>query len=121
MFHSHLARLRGSTFFGDGLIGETPMMKLETYRDLRDAAERAAQARKECELEIFAALEAIDPELVNDGLELMAGAGAREVLAHYLTESIPALGGATPYEMLASGERARVIQLFGAIRHGVYL
>ena len=40
------------------------MAKLETYCDLRDAAERAAQARKERELEIFAALEAIDPELV---------------------------------------------------------
>lgn len=97
------------------------MTKLETYCDLRDAAAQAAQVRKERELELFAALEAIDPELVNDGLELMTGAGAREVLAHYLSESIPALGGATCYEMLASGERARVIQLFGAIRHGVYL
>lgn len=67
-------------------------MKLETYCDLRDAAERGAQAGKERELEIFAALEALDPELVADGLDLMAGAGAREVLAHYLTESIPALG-----------------------------
>lgn len=97
------------------------MTKLEAYCDLRDAAEPVAQVRKERELEIFAALEAIDPELVNDGLELMAGTGAREVLAHYLTQSIPALGDATCYEMLASGERARIIQLFGAIRHGVYL
>lgn len=97
------------------------MAKLETYCDLRDAAARAAQTMKERELEIFAALEAIDPELVDDGLELMVGAGAREALAHYLTLSIPALGGATCYEMLASGERTRVIQLFGAIRHGVYL
>lgn len=97
------------------------MTKLETYCDLRDAASKAAQARTERELEIFAALEAIDPELTKDGLDLMTDAGAREVLAHYLTEPIPALGGATCYEMLASGERARVIQLFGAIRHGVYL
>lgn len=80
-----------------------------------------AQAMKERELEIFAALEAIDPELVKDGLDLMASPSAREVLAHHLTESIPALGGATCYEMLASGDRARVIQLFNAIRHGVYL
>lgn len=97
------------------------MARLETYCDLRDAAAKAAQARKERELEIFAALEAIDPELVNDGLDLMAATVAREVLAHYLTESIPALGGATCYEMLASGERARVTQLFNAIRYGVYL
>jgi len=97
------------------------MTKLATYCDLRDAAAQAAQTRKERELEIFAFLEVIDPELANDGLDLMVGAGAREVLAHYLTESIPALGGATCYEMLASGERARVLQLFGAIRHGVYL
>lgn len=50
----------------------------------------------------------------------MAGTGAREVPARHLTESIPALGGATCYQMLASGERARVIQLLGGIRHGVY-
>lgn len=97
------------------------MKKLETYCDLRDAASRAAQARKDRELEIFAALEAIDPELVKNGLDLMTDPSAREVLAHYLAEPIPALGGATCYEMLASGERARVLQLFGAIRHGVYL
>lgn len=97
------------------------MTKLTAYCDLRDAASNAAQVRKERELEIFAALEAIDPELVKDGLDLMASPSAREVLAHYLTEPIPALGGATCYEMLVSGERARVIQLFGAIRHGVYL
>ena len=47
------------------------MAKLETYCDLRDAALNAAQARKERELEIFAALEAIDPELVKDELDLM--------------------------------------------------
>lgn len=97
------------------------MVKLETYCDLRDAAERAAQARKERELKILAALEAIDPALVDAGLELMAGAGARKALAEYLTESISALGGATCYEMLASGERTRVIQYFGAIRYGVYI
>lgn len=97
------------------------MTKLTTYCDLRDAAKRAAQTRQERELEIFAALEAIDPELVKDGLDLMTSPSAREVLAHYLTEPIPALGGATCYEVLASGERARVLQLFGAIRHGVYL
>lgn len=97
------------------------MAKLETYCDLRDAAARASQARRERELEIFAALEAIDPELVKDGLDLMNSPSAREVLARYLTEPIPALGGATCYDMLASGERARVLRLFGAIRHGVYL
>jgi len=97
------------------------MTKLETLWDLRDAASKAVQALKERELEIFAALEAIDPELVNDGLALMTGTGGREALAHYLMESIPALSGATCYEMLASGERARVIKLFNAIRYGVYL
>lgn len=65
--------------------------------------------------------EAIDPELAKDGLDLMNIPSAREVLARYLTEPIPALGGATCYDMLASGERARVLRLFGAIRHGVYL
>jgi hypothetical protein len=69
---------------------------------------------------VFAALEAIDPELVKDGLDLMNGPSAREALAHYLTEPISALGGATCYDMLASGERVRVLRLFGTIRHGVY-
>jgi len=96
-------------------------MRPKTYSDLRDAASRATQSRKERELGIFAALETIGPELAKDGLDLMASPSAREVLAHYLTESIPALGGATYYEMLASGERARVLQLFNAIRHGVCL
>lgn len=94
-------------------------MKLENYCDLRDAAAEAAHAQKKCELEIFGALEAIDPELVKDGLALWAG--AREDLAHYLTESVLAMGGATCYELLAAGERARVIQLFNAMRYGVYL
>lgn len=94
-------------------------MKLENYGDLRDAAAEAAQLHKECEMELLASLETIDPELVKDGLDLWGG--AREDLAHYLTESIPAMGGATCYELLAAGERARVIQLFNALRYGIYI
>lgn len=94
-------------------------MKLENYVDLRDAAGEAAQLQKKCELELFTALEVIDPELAKDGLDLWDG--AREQLAHYLTESIPAMSGATCYELLAAGERTRVIQLFNALRYGVYL
>lgn len=94
-------------------------MKLENYGDLRDAAGEAAQLQKKCEMELLAALEAMDAELVKNGLDLWEG--ARENLAHYLTESIPAMGGATCYELLATGERGRVIQLFNALRYGVYL
>lgn len=97
------------------------MTKLETLCGLRDAASKAIQAHKERELEILVALEAVDPDLVNDGLDLMTGTEGREALAHYLMKPLPALGGATCYEMLASGERARVINLFNAIRYGVYL
>lgn len=95
------------------------MVKLESYCDLRDAAAEAAQARKQRELEILAALDAIDPELVKEGLELWEG--AKEGLANYMTQSIPAMGGATCYELLAAGERARVLKLFGVMLSGVYL
>lgn len=94
-------------------------MKLDDYGDLRDAAAEAAQVQKKCEMGLLAALEAMDPELVKDGLDLWES--AREELAHYLTGPIPAMGGATCYELLAAGERARVIQLFNAVRYGIYL
>lgn len=95
------------------------MVKLESYCDLRDAAAEAAQVRKQRELDLLAALEAIDPELVKAGLELWEG--AREGLANYPTQSIPAMAGATCYELLAAGERARVLKLFGAMLSGAYL
>jgi len=95
------------------------MDKLQLYRELGEAAKKAAQDRKARELEILAKLEAFDKELVDDGLELMQG--DRQVLAGYLAEPLRALGGVTCYEALAAGERARVVQLFGAIRAGSYL
>ena len=101
-----------------GLL-EAAMEKLQLYRELGEAAKNAAQDRKARELEILAKLEAFDKELVDDGLDLMQG--DRQALAGYLTSSLGALGGATCYEMLASGERARVVELFGSIRAGSYL
>jgi hypothetical protein len=95
------------------------MKKLKTYNDLFVAATRAIQSQKERELELLAALEAIDRDLVADGLDLMAG--SREALAHYLMQPIPALGRTNCYEMLATGNRERVVQLINAVRHGVYL
>jgi hypothetical protein len=36
-------------------------------------------------------------------------------------QPIPALGRTNCYEMLATGNRERVVQLINAVRHGVYL
>lgn len=95
------------------------MNKLQQYRDLSESAANAAQDRKTREMEILAALESFDQELVNDGLDLMQG--DRQALAGYLAEPLRVLGGITCYEALAAGERARVVQLFGSIRAGSYL
>jgi hypothetical protein len=95
------------------------MDKLQLYHELDETAKKAAQDRITRELEILAILESFDKELVDDGLDLMQG--DRQALAGYLAEPLRALGGATCYQMLAAGNRARVIQLFGSIRAGSYL
>lgn len=96
------------------------MANLTTYGELRDAAAKLEQDRNANTLELLDALEKLDPELVNDGLDLVGG--SRRSLANYLTRPMPAWGGATSYEMLASGQRSRVFQLFNAVRYGgVYL
>jgi hypothetical protein len=97
----------------------TAMDKLQLYRELGETAKKVAQDRRARELEILATLESFDKELVDDGLDLMQG--DRQALAGYLAEPLRALGGATSYELLAAGERARVVQLFGSIRAGSYL
>jgi hypothetical protein len=97
----------------------TAMDKLQLYRELGETAKKIAQDRRARELEILATLESFDKELVDDGLDLMQG--DRQALAGYLAEPLRVLGGATCYEMLAAGERARVVQLFGSIRAGSYL
>lgn len=89
------------------------MADLAAYGELRDAAAQIEEARRSRALELLDALESVDPELVKEGLDL-AGS-SRALLADYLTEAIPAEGGATCYEMLASGERARVIEHFGTL------
>ena len=103
----------------ESILSEVAMNKLQQYRDLSESAAKAAQDRKTREMEILAALESFDQELVNDGLDLMQG--DRQALAGYLTEPLQVLGGITCYEALAAGERARVVQLFGCIRSGSYL
>lgn len=75
----------------------------------------------EAVLGLLSKLEATDPELVRSGLELLASDQAREAFAQYLTKPIPALGGATCYEALAAGGRARVMRLFCTFAHGLYL
>jgi hypothetical protein len=80
------------------------------------AAAEASRMYAERVLEIFDALEAIDPELVKAGLDLF---GDRQRLASYLTEANPpSLSGHTCYEALAAGERSRVLDLFVAAAHG---
>lgn len=103
----------------ESILSAVAMNKLQQYRDLCESAAKAAQDRKTREMEILAALESFDQELVNDGLDLMQG--DRQALAGYLTEPLRVLGGITCYEALAAGERARVVQLFGSIRAGSYL
>lgn len=92
-----------------------------TYCDLRNEANQARQRWVNATLDLLSTLEAIDPELVKHGLGLVTGDQAREALAKYLTEPIPSLGGATCYDALASGGRARILQLFAAVAHGTYL
>jgi hypothetical protein len=90
-----------------------------TYTDIYNASIQAVQSQEQRELEILSLLESIDPDLVKDGLDLLDG--ARDNLARYLIGKIPALGGATCYSLLAAGKRDRVIQLFNAVRYGIYL
>lgn len=92
---------------------------MKTYSELCEASKASERVHTERALELLASLEAIDPDFVTDALELWAG--KREVLALYLMQPIPALGGDTCYEKLAAGERGRVVQLFNAVRHGIYL
>lgn len=87
-------------------------MKLASYCALRDAAAEAAQLQKIRKQELYAALETLDLELAEDGLDLLGG--AREAIAHYLVKSISSMGGATCYELLATGKRALVVELFRA-------
>lgn len=89
------------------------MTDLAAYGELRDAAAQLEETRRSSALELLDALESVDPGLVKEGLDL-AGS-SRGFLADYLTEPIPTWGGTTCYEMLASGERARVVQLFSSL------
>lgn len=94
-------------------------MTTKTYGELWEASKEAKRNYTERALEILASLEEVDRDLVNDVLGLLSG--NREALAVYLMQPIPALNRATCYEALAAGERTRVVQLFNAVCHGVFL
>lgn len=94
------------------------MSELNDLQGLARAAAETVKMRSDRELEILAALEVIDPELVRGGLDLW---GSREGLAKYLIQTIPTMAGASCYDLLARGQRDRVLELFNAIRYGIYL
>jgi len=94
-------------------------MTAKTYGELWKASKEVKRNYTERALEILASLEEVDRDLVNNGLDLLSG--NREALAVYLMRPIPALNRRTCYEALAAGERSRAVQLFEAVRHGIFL
>lgn len=59
-------------------------------------------------LELFASLEALDPEVATRILDTL---GERLDAAHWIIRPVPGLGGLTPVRVLAAGRRQDLLDL----------
>jgi hypothetical protein len=62
-------------------------------------------------------LASVDPALAR---RLLLTFGKKDKASRWLHSKVLALGGLSPLEVLAAGERSRVLQILGRIDHGTY-
>ena len=73
--------------------------------------------RRRIAMEGFAALERLDPETATLAKDTFAN---RQKASHWFTHEVQSLGGVTPWQCIAEGNRDRVHNTLYAIQHGTY-
>lgn len=90
----------------------------KTYKLLAQAAQVAQDKHQAALAKIMAELRDLDRELVDKALEVF---GDQSATAAWLAAERRVLGGKSPLQAMADGQRNEVLALLAAIEHGLIL
>ncbi len=89
---------------------------MTTYKLLAQAAQVANDKHQAAVVKVMNELRALDSELVDKALHVI---GSPPATANWLAATSSPLGGKTPLQALANGQRDEVLRLLAAIEYGI--
>lgn len=92
--------------------------KIDSYANLNEQVRAATATWEAARVRVFRELRVVDPELADSALDTLRSEGSA---ASWLARKHAYFGMSSAYGALEAGERDRVMQMLGAIKHGIYL